>query len=126
MDVAFRQRVQQRGFSGVGISDNRDDRQPVPGSSFATLLASLSLRFDLALETIDAIADATTISFEFRFAGASAADTACQTRERRILARNQTWQKVLQLRQLDLNLSFFRLRALREDVEDQLRSIDDF
>jgi hypothetical protein len=61
------------------------------GSSFATLLAALSLRFDLSLETIDAIAHATTICFEFGFTGTSPADAARQSRKRRILARYQTW-----------------------------------
>jgi len=32
---------------------------------------------------------------------------------------------VLQLRQLDLQLAFVRARALREDVEDQPRAVDD-
>jgi hypothetical protein len=32
---------------------------------------------------------------------------------------------VLQLRELDLQLAFVRARALREDVEDQSRAIDD-
>ena len=34
-------------------------------------------------------------------------------------------QQVLELRQLDLQLAVARLRALREDVEDELRAVDD-
>jgi hypothetical protein len=34
-------------------------------------------------------------------------------------------QQVLQLRELHLQLAFPRARAAREDVEDQLRAIDD-
>lgn len=44
----------------------------------------------------------------------------------RILADNQSRQHVLQLRQLDLNLALARLRALRKNIEDQLRTIDYF
>src|SRR6185369_5202611 len=110
----------------VGVTDDRDDRQPVSRSTFATLLAPLLQRFNLSLETIDAIAHATAIGFEFRFTGTSTADAARQTRERRILTGDQTWQQVFQLRELDLDLSFFRLCSLREDVEYQLRTIDHF
>ena len=39
---------------------------------------------------------------------------------------DQPRQQILQLRQLDLPLPFPRARAPREDVENQLRAIDDF
>src|SRR6185369_10608386 len=95
-------------------------------TSFATFLPSLSLRLDLTFETIDAVANAAPIRFEFCFAGASSADAAGQPRKRRILTGDQSRQQILELGQLDLNLSFSRLCALREDVENQLRSVDDF
>jgi hypothetical protein len=38
----------------------------------------------------------------------------------------QPWQKILQLRQLDLQPSFAAARPLRKNVEDQLGSIEDF
>ena len=63
---ALRQGVQQRGFAGVGVTNNRDDRQCVPRSSFAALLAALALRFNLTLETVDAIANTTAIAWSRR------------------------------------------------------------
>src|SRR6185369_3014984 len=124
--VAFGQRVQKRGFSSVRITDYRDHRQALSCPTFATFLTTMTLRFDLSLETVDAIANATTIGFELCFTRTSTTDPTGQTRKRRILTRDQTRQQIFQLRQLDLDLSFFRLCTLREDVEDQLRSIDDF
>src|ERR1051326_799107 len=94
-------------------------------ASLATFLPAYSLRFDLFLETIDAIAHATAIRFEFRFTRTTTTDAAGESGERRILTSNQTWQQVLQLRQLNLSFSFTRVCALRGDIEDQLRTIDD-
>ena len=52
------------------------------------------------------------------------ADAAAQPRQR--LARaDQPRQQVFQLRELDLQLAFARAGAPREDVENQLRAIDD-
>src|SRR5689334_9394842 len=92
---------------------------------FVSSLPSYLSRFDLFLQAMDAIANAAAIGFEFCFTSAAAIDATRETRERGVLTRNQTRQQIFQLRQLNLNFSFFRLRTLREDVEDQLRTIDD-
>ena len=42
------------------------------------------------------------------------------------MAGDEARQHVAELRQLDLNLTFGGLRALGEDVEDELRAVDDF
>src|SRR5687767_3246571 len=68
--------------------------------------------------------DAPPIRFELRFAGSSCADAAAETRERGVRP-HETRHQVLELGELDLELAFARLRATREDVEDQLRAIDD-
>ena len=70
------------------------------------------------------MADAPAIGFEFRFAGPPRADAAAEPRQR-VARSGQPRQHVLQLRQLDLQLPFARSRAPREDVENQLRAIDD-
>src|ERR1041385_3538020 len=79
MHVAFCERIEQSGLSGVGVADNGDHRQSLPRSSFAALLPALSLCLDLAFETINAIANAAAISFEFCFARTPTADAAGQT-----------------------------------------------
>ena len=47
------------------------------------------------------------------------------SRDSAVAEPDQPRQQVLQLRELDLQLAFARPRAPREDVEDQLRAIDD-
>ena len=56
--------------------------------------------------------------------GPARADAAAEPRQRGARA-GQTRQQVFQLRQLDLQLPFARPRPPREDVEDQLRAVDD-
>ena len=70
------------------------------------------------------MADPPAIGLELRFAGAARADAAAQPRQRGGRA-DEPRQQVLQLRELDLQLAFARPRAPREDVEDELRAIDD-
>src|SRR6266496_4086751 len=104
------------------------------GSSVANILCSActSLLFrelssvDFPLESVDAIAHAPSISFQFRFTWAASADAACQARKCRVVPDNQTGQKVLQLCQFYLDFSFTRLCSLREYIEDQLRAINHF
>jgi len=42
----------------------------------------------------------------------------------RILPDDESWQAVAELSQFDLDLALARLRALREDIEDELRAVD--
>ena len=75
-------------------------------------------------DRVDARADAPAVGFELRFAGASRADAAAEPRQR-VAGADQPRQQVFQLRELHLQLAFARPRAPREDVEDELRAIDD-
>jgi hypothetical protein len=58
------------------------------------------------------------------FAGASCADAAAQARQG-VSRANQARQQIFQLRELDLQLAFARPGAPREDIENELRAIDD-
>ena len=71
------------------------------------------------------MADPPAIGFELRFARAPRADAAAQPRQSACADPDEPRHRVLQLRELDLQLAFARARAPREDVEDQLRAIDD-
>src|SRR5687767_2717863 len=64
------------------------------------------------------------VGLEFRFARSAGADAAAEPGQRGPGAREPR-QHVLELRQLDLPLALARPRAARENVEDQLRAIDD-
>ena len=77
-----------------------------------------------SLEAVDAHADPPAIGLELGLAGAAGADAAAEPRQLGADA-DQARQQVLQLRQLDLQLAFAGARAAGEDVENQLRAIDD-
>ena len=123
--VAAGQRVEQRRLARVGVADERHrrDRRLVP--PLAQLRrggggpSSISFR-----EHADAVADAAAVGFELGFAGAAGADAAAQPRQR-VARSDQPRHQVLELRELDLQLAFARPRAAREDVENELRAIDD-
>ena len=70
------------------------------------------------------MADPPAVGFELRFARSARADAAAEPRQR-VARSDQPRHQVLELRELDLQLAFPRSRAPREDVEDQLRAIDD-
>jgi len=63
------------------------------------------------------------VGFKLGFARTARADSAAQSGHGRAVA-SQTGQKIIQLRQLDLQLAFAGSRAPREDVENQLGPIE--
>ena len=122
--VGPRQPVEQRRLARVGVADQRDGRHRGLLAPFAQLRAPPPHVVDLLLQRVDAGADPPAIGFELGFARAAGADAAAQPRQLEPGA-DQPRQQILQLRELDLQLAFARPRAAREDVEDELRAIDD-
>src|SRR5262249_29956737 len=77
-----------------------------------------------ALDDGDAVAGEPAVGLELRLAGAARADAAAEPLE--VLPHPaHARQVVLELCELDLELSLGADRVLRADVEDQLRAIDD-
>src|SRR5688572_16315602 len=89
-----------------------------------TLLATRGELSELRLEMRHTLFCASTPDLELRFTRTSSTNAAGQTRERVVL-HSKTRHVVFQLRELDLQLAVVALRSLREDVQDQLRAIDD-
>ena len=89
----------------------------------AQLRAALADLLDVVADGVDARADPAAIRFELRLAGTACADAAAEPRQR-VARADEPRQQVLQLRELHLQLAFARPRAAREDVEDQLRTVD--
>ena len=79
---------------------------------------------DAVAQQLDASADQPAIGLELRLARSAHADTAFLPLEVGPAA-DQPRGKVLELRQLDLQLAFRALGPLRENVEDQAGAIDD-
>ena len=80
--------------------------------------------FQILFDFLDAVVDAAAVGFQLRFTGAARADAAAQPGHLDALA-GQARQQVIQLRQFHLQAAFPGARAAGEDVEDELRAVDD-
>ena len=120
--VRARERVEQRALSRVRIAHER-------GAELAAAPAALGLalavhRLELALEAGDALVHPAAVALELRFARPARADAAGLALE--VLPHaGEPRQRVLELRELDLQPRFAGARTAREDVEDQLGAIHD-
>ena len=119
-----REAVEERRLAGVGVADQRDGRQQAFAPAIAQLRAARLDVGDLLADDAEAVADVPAIDFELRLTGAAGADAAAEPRQP-VARADQPGHEVLELRELDLELAFARARPPREDVEDQLRAIDD-
>src|SRR5712691_3010421 len=122
--VRPRQPIEQRRLSGVRVADERHGRHRRLVPPFAELRASLAYLRDVAGDPMNPRPDAPPVGLELRFAGSPRADAAAEPRQRGGRP-DEPREKILQLRELDLQLAFARARAAREDVENQLCAIDD-
>ena len=118
------ERVQERRLADVRVAGERDGghlRALPLAPPLAALVAHLA---EAALEQRDAAPRDAAVGLELRLAGASRADAAAEPLE--VLPHPpHPRQVVLELRQLDLELALGAPRVLGEDVEDQLRAVDD-
>src|SRR5947207_15346289 len=87
--------------------------------------AGLAHRFQLALESGDPLLDTAAIDFQLRFTRTTRANSTGLPRQ--VMPHpGETRQKILQLSQLDLQTAFTAARALCENIQDQLRTIENF
>ena len=86
------------------------------------LSATAAHVLQLPLQSVDTVADKAAVSFQLRFAGASCPNTAAKSLKVTPLAAN-AWQEVFMLRQFNLQPPLHGLGPLREDVQNQRRSI---
>ncbi len=123
-DTGARERVHQGGFSGVGVTDERNCSKRRFVALLALQRAGALDRFQSLFQMTDALADAPAVDFELRFTRAARADAAAQPRQMRPLAR-QARQQIFELCKFYLHLALVAARALGENIEDQLAAIDD-
>src|SRR5579871_2892161 len=122
--TSLRQPVEERRFPGVRISNQRDRGQRDTATFGALQCARLPHVFERFFERGDPPANPPAVKFELLFTGSARADSAAESRK--VLAlTTETRQQVIQLGQLYLQLAFSRAGVTREDVEDQLRAVDD-
>src|SRR5262245_24305125 len=80
-------------------------------------------RFQLALQPRDPFLHAPAVDFQLRFTRAACADAACLPRQ--VMPHpSEARQKILQLRELDLQAALPAACPLRKNIENQLRSIE--
>src|SRR5439155_22629270 len=87
-------------------------------------LPSAPDRGEVALEARDALADEPPVGLELRLTGSPRADPARLPFEM-LPHAGEPRQRILELRELDLEPRLARARAPREDVEDELGAVHD-
>ena len=119
----MREHIEERGFSGVRVADERNHPKR-DGLACAAARGALSPDgFNGFLDLADTIADTAAIGFEFLFARAACANAAAKAREF-FAASGEAREQVIQLRQLDLKLAFTRAGVRGKNVENELRAVN--
>jgi hypothetical protein len=124
LGVGARQRIEQRRLSGVRVANQRNGRHGRLLPPLAKLPAPLPHLLDGLADRVNARANPAAVGFELRFARSPGADAAAQPRQRRA-GPDEARQQIFQLGQLHLQLPFPRSRPPGEDIEDELRAVDD-
>ena len=119
----MRERVEERGFSRVGVAHQRDHAQRHGLARAAARGALAAHGFDRFFNFAHAIANPPAVGFQFLFARAARADAAAQPRKL-FAASGEPRQQIIQLRQLHLQLAFACARVHRENIQDQLRAVN--
>ena len=120
--------VHERRLAGVRVADERDLRDAGGLALAALRVAVFRDLAELLSELGHVLLDAAAVELDLGLTGAlvrhGAAGAALPAQ---ILAQpDETRKHVLQLRVVDLELRFLRAGAVREDVEDQVGSVNDF
>ena len=118
------QRVHQRRFSGVGVTDYCNSLNLVLFSSLACKLSAAGERFKPVLKIFYSAADVAAVGLELCFTRSSRADSSAQARHTRALAAEPR-EQIFKLRQLDLQFALAASCACGEDIEYQLRAVND-
>src|SRR5204862_3457708 len=113
--VRARKQIQQSRFPRVRITDYCSDRPLMAFSPLSLNGPRFPHRFQLAFEPRDSFLHAPAVDFQLRFTRAACADPASLARQV-VPHPSEPRQKILQLRELDLQSAFATARALRKNV----------
>jgi hypothetical protein len=119
-----RERVQKRRLSGVRVPRERDHRRLTRPTRLALGVAPALELLELAAKDADPSPREPTVRLELRLAGSACPDSAPEPLEMLPEAAHAR-EVVLELGELDLQLPLGRDGMLGEDVEDELRPVDD-
>src|SRR5439155_8070372 len=123
-DLGGCERVQERRLPDVGVARQRDGRRFDALPLLAPYLALLAQLLQATSQQRDAATGDPAVGLQLRLARAARADTTPEPLEVLPHAPHAR-EVVLELRELNLQLALRADRVLREDVEDQLRAVDD-
>ena len=118
------QAVEQSGLSGIGVASQGNHRNRNRGAPVAMQSAGGADFFQVGFQFAYAGFNAAAIGFQFGFAGATCSDAAAEPGERSALAVKAR-QTVFQLGQFHLQAAFGGAGTAGENIEDELRAIDD-
>ena len=123
-DLGAGQRVEQRGFAGVGVADQGDHRERHAPAGVAVQAAGAAHLLQLLLQPHDAVADQPPVGLDLGFAGAAEEAEAAALPLQMGPGPHQAGALIVEMRQLDLQRAFARGRPLAEDVQDQAGAVD--
>lgn len=120
--------VHERRLAGVRVADERNLRDTGGLALAALRVAVFRDLAELLPELRHILLDAAAVELDLGLTGALVRHRATGAAlPAQVLAETDEARKhVLQLRVVDLQLRFLRAGAVREDVEDQVRSVNDF
>jgi hypothetical protein len=128
-DAGAGERVEERRLAGVRVAGERDRRRVGAKPLASARLALPAEALEAPSQDGDSSARESAVRLKLGLAGASRPDAAVHSARAEALEvlphAAHAREVVLELRQLDLELSLGAVRVLREDVEDQLGAVDD-
>ena len=122
--AGLRESVEERALTGIRIADKGDDRDRDCLAALPLLMADAADAVELGLDVVDAEIDLAAIGLELGLARAASSDAAAKLRHS-ASASGEAGQLVFELREFYLELAFAGLGMAREDIENELRTVDD-
>ena len=116
--------IEEGALAGVGIADEGDHGDRDCLAALPLLMADAADGVELGLDVVDAKVDLAAIGLELGFARAAGSDAAAKLRHG-ATASGQAGQLVFELCEFYLELALAGLGVAGEDVEDELRTVDD-
>ncbi len=116
--------MNRRGFSGVGVADDGENREAQTPAGLAPLPAFVPHPGQVLLQPVEAVPEAPAVHLQLGFAGAPAADAAHEPGEGVAFA-HQPGQEIFHLGHLHLELAFPAAGPLGKEVQDELGAVND-
>ncbi len=120
----LRERIEQRGFPRVGVTDERDRGDWDRFAPLPLLGADAPHVFELLLDVTDAAVNLAPVGFQLRFTRTTGANAAAQLRHLDA-ASGEPWEHVVELGQFHLQLSFPGAGVAGKNVENELGPVND-